>query len=220
MREGSAVAQTIPSHTYSAIRSSEVDGPSLRFVVSPRLNRRARSSLVHGRGHIVRALGARAGRVDLSGRLIVGGCPLMHDGRAYRVRRKTGRGSGTGVRREAGRRYLSPQPVTCRPRCRARNESSTPGQHISRRSPGTGPFGGRGPGELTGRPVLRLSRAGWSMSGRRRAPRPGERHRPGHLASVPGRPRRGVRGRTGRESAVIVCSVRPPCRDGPVSRRR
>ena len=100
MREGSAVAQTIPSHTYSAIRSSEVDGPSLRFVISPRLNRRAHSRLVHGRGHIVRALGARAGRVDLSGRLIVGGCLLMHDGRAYRVRRKAGRGSGTG--RDAG----------------------------------------------------------------------------------------------------------------------
>jgi hypothetical protein len=52
------------------------------------------------------------------------------------------------------------------------------------------------------------------------APRPGERHRPSHLAPLPGRPRRGVRGRTGRESAVIVFSVRPLCRDGPVSRRR
>ena len=196
-----------------------MDGPSLRFVISPRLNRRARSRLVHGNGHIVSALGAR-GTVDLSGRLIVGGCLLMHAGRAYRVRRKAGCGSGTGVRHEAGRRYLSPQPVTGRPRCRARNGSSTPGQRASCRSPGTSPSGGRGPGELIGRPVLRLSRAGWSISRRRRAPWPGDRHRPGYLASVPGRPRRGVRGRTGLESAVIVFSVRPPCRDGPVSRRR
>jgi hypothetical protein len=183
-----------PRRAWSAIRSSEVDGLSLRFVISSRLNRRAHSRLVHGSGHVVRALGARAERAGLSGCLIVGGCLLMHDGRAYRVRRKAGCGSGTGVRHEAGRRYLSPQPVTCRPRCRARNGSSTPGQRTSCRSPGTSPFGGRGPGELTGRPVLRLSRPGWSVSGRRRAPRPGERHRPGHLASVPGRPRRGVRG--------------------------
>jgi len=116
----SHAGRPIPSRAKSAIRSSEVDGPSLRFVVSPRLNRRAHSRLVHGSGHIVRALGARAGRVDLSGRLIVGGCLLMHAGRAYRVRRKAGCGSGTGVRHGAGRRYLSPQPVTCRPRCRAR----------------------------------------------------------------------------------------------------
>ena len=32
---------------------------------------------MHGSGHIVGALGTRAERIDLSGRLIVGGCPLM-----------------------------------------------------------------------------------------------------------------------------------------------
>ena len=190
------------SATESAIRSSEVDGPSLRFVISPRLNRRAHSRLVHGRGHIVRALGARAGRVDLSGRLIVGGCLLMHDGRAYRVRRKAGRGSGTS--RDAG-------PGTShRPRASAYRAGHRELAHSADADPES---------SLAGQ-VLRLSGAGWFLSRRRRAPWPGERHRPGHLASVPGRPRRGVRGRTGRESAVIVFSVRPPCRDGPVSRRR
>jgi hypothetical protein len=32
---------------------------------------------MHGSGHIVGALETRAERLDLSGRLIVGGCPLM-----------------------------------------------------------------------------------------------------------------------------------------------
>jgi hypothetical protein len=80
LRVATSLGNPTADRTESAIRSSEVDGLSLRFVISPRLNRRADSRLVHGSGHIVRALGARAGRVDLSGRLIVGGCLLMHDG--------------------------------------------------------------------------------------------------------------------------------------------
>ena len=56
------------------------------------------------------------------------------DERGYRVRRMTRCDSGTGGRREAGRRYLSHQAgdVPAWPRCRTRNESSTPGQRTSR----------------------------------------------------------------------------------------